>query len=314
MAAIIPFGPLLFHLRADPNQYVLHYRGGRLVRRGAGLAYWFSPLSAAVAQLPVENVETTFLLKERSADLQDVVVQCTVTYRIADPERAAARVNFAISLVTGAWLEQPLERLDSLWSQRAQRPVRTILTTLPVVEAVQRGADVVSAALESALRGDPAIADVGLEVVSVQVVRVAATAELEKALQTPTREAVQQRADEATYQRRALAVEKERAIKENELATEVELARRQEELVRQQTANRQLDVEQQAAAKRLLAEAEADGEAKRVAVWRDAPARVLLGLAAQQLAGNVESIQHLNVTPDLLGAALQQFLREQAAS
>src|SRR5258706_393864 len=99
--------PLIRHLRAEANQFVLHYRGGRVVRKGAGLSYWFNPLSAAIAQVPAEDCETTFLLEERSSDLQDVVVQITLTYRFSDPERAAGRVNFSISPVTGAWLERP---------------------------------------------------------------------------------------------------------------------------------------------------------------------------------------------------------------
>ena len=41
----------------------------------------------------------------------------------------------------------------------------------------------------------------------MRVAAVAPTAEMEKALQQPTREAIQQNADEATFQRRALAVE-----------------------------------------------------------------------------------------------------------
>ena len=49
----------------------------------------------------------------------------------------------------------------------------------------------------------------------------------------PTREAIQQAADEATFQRRAQAVEKERAIQENELQNKIELARREEQLIAQ---------------------------------------------------------------------------------
>jgi regulator of protease activity HflC (stomatin/prohibitin superfamily) len=311
MATITRFGPI-GHLRAEPNQYVLHYRNGVLARRGAGLAYWFNPLTASIAQVPTEDIETTFLLKERSADFQEVVVQCTITYRVADPERAAGRVNFGLETASGAWAEQPLERLASLWSQRAQQPVRAYLIGVSLVEAVQRGAEVISLAVDAALRADPAIAGLGLELVSVQVVRVAPTAELEKALQTPTRETVQQRADEAVFQRRALAVEKERAIKENEVATEIELARRQEVLVRQQGANRLLEVEQQVEAKRRLGQAEAEAEAARLNVWQGAPPYVILGLAAQELAGKVEGIGQLNFSPDLV-VALQRALQPRLA-
>jgi hypothetical protein len=49
-----------------------------------------------------------------------------------------------------------------------------------------------------------------------------------------------------------------------------------------------------------------------VSVWQAAPARVILGLAAQEFAGKIGSINHLNLTPDLLGATLQQFLHDQS--
>jgi regulator of protease activity HflC (stomatin/prohibitin superfamily) len=344
MTTITQFG-FARHLRAEPNQFILHYRGGAIVRRGAGLAYWFLPLNAAVAQLPVEDVETTFVLTERTADYQDVSVQSTLTYRVVDAEAAAARINFTVSLQSGTWVEEPLERLASVWSQRARRSARAYLTSVPLVDAVGRGAEVVRATMEDALRTDPEIAAMGLALVSVQVQRVAPMPDVEKALQTPVREAIQQRADEAVFARRAQAVENERAIKQNELSTEIELARRQEDLIRREGANRLLDAHQQAEAdrvraeadlerqalmaeaygrdqrtraagdadaRRLTGEADADAEARRVSIWQAAPTRVILGLAAQQLAGKIDSINHLNLTPDMLGATLQQFLREEA--
>jgi regulator of protease activity HflC (stomatin/prohibitin superfamily) len=322
------------HLRAEPNQFILHFRRGRLVRKGIGLAYWFSPLSAAVAQVPAEDCETTFVLSERCDDFQTVTVQCTVTYRISDPERAALRTNFSISLANGSWLEKPLERIAALLSQRAQHPARAYLMGVPIVEAARAGAGLIQQPIEAALRSDPEIEALGIQIVSVQIDRIAPTAELEKAIQTPAREAIQQRADEAVFERRAFAVEKERTIKENELATELELARRQEELIRQHGANARLQAQEeseadrlrseaearrhqivaegQAQASRLLAAAAAEAEERRVELYRAAPSNVALGLALQEFARHVQSIQHLNLTPDLVGAALQQFLRDRA--
>jgi regulator of protease activity HflC (stomatin/prohibitin superfamily) len=339
--------PVVFvsHLRAEPNEFILHYRGGRLARSGAGLAFWFLPLRAAIAMLPVQDVETTFVLTERTADYQDIGVQCTLVYRVVAPEIAATRVNFTLSLISGAWVEQPLERLASFWSQRARRPARTYLASAPLVDAVGRGAEVIRASIEDALRADLTIAEMGLALVSVNVQRVAPAADVDKALQTPIRESIQQKADQAVFARRAEAVENERAIKQNELSTEIELARRQEDLIRREGANRILETEAQAAAdqvrttaelahaalvaeayardqhtrvaadaesRRLLGQADAEAEAARVAVWQTAPTRVLLGLAAQQFASKIESINHLNISPDLLASTLQVFLRDQA--
>lgn len=278
MAQIARFGPLR-HLRAEPNQFILHYKGGRVVRSGAGVAYFFNPLSAAVAQVPVEDCETTFLLNERSSDFQEVAVQCTLAYRVVDHARAAARLNFSISLVTGAWLERPLERLAALWSQKSLEPVRRFVAGAPVVEVVQR-AEHIRAALDDALRADPELGAIGLELVTVQVSRVAPTAELEKALQTPTREGIQQKADEAIFARRALAVEKERAIKENELATELELAKRQIQLIDQKGKNQLREIEQVAASERARVEAElarqalvAEAETERQRILAEGEAR-----------------------------------------
>jgi hypothetical protein len=74
-------------------------------------------------------------------------------------------------------------------------------------------------------------------VVSARVVAIRPEPDLERALQTPTREAVQQEADRATFARRATAVEQERAIAENEMQNKIELARREQQLVEQHGAN-----------------------------------------------------------------------------
>lgn len=37
MATITRF-PVFAHLKAQPNQHILHFRGGRLVRKGPGLS------------------------------------------------------------------------------------------------------------------------------------------------------------------------------------------------------------------------------------------------------------------------------------
>jgi len=333
------------HLRAEPNEHILHYRRGKLVKNGRGLAYWFNPLSASVAMVPVEDCETTFVLNERTADFQEVAVQCTLTYRCADPERAAARSNFSISLKSGRWIESPLERLAGLWAQRSRESSRTYLQAVNVDHAMRAGPEVVRAAILEALRADKEVAAMGLAVVTVQVTQIAPAPELQRAIETPTREAIQQKSDEAVFQRRALAVEKERAIKENELATEIELARKQEQLVKQQGANKLLEVRTQAeaeqarveaelarqalaaqahsrdtqtratgdaSAKKTLGEADAAVQAKMMEVLKAVSPDVLLALALREMAGKLGKIDHLNITPDLVGEGLQRFFRRQS--
>ncbi|MEZ5991899.1 MAG: SPFH domain-containing protein [Planctomycetota bacterium] len=346
MAAITKLG-LLRHLRAEPNQYILHYRAGKLARQGAGLAYWFMPMSASIALLPVEDAEATTLLHERTSDMQGVNAQLTVRYRVAKPELAARRVNFAISTETGGWTEKPLEKLAEFFNQRVQGPARAALAAMVLADAIKTGAEVVQRAVRASLHDDPELHDMGLAVVDVHVIHVSPSAEMEKALQTPARESLQQKADEAIFRRRADAVEKERAIKENELSTEIELERRNEELIQRRGANKLREVGQDAEAEKLateagiersnlqadatarqirqraeadadarraIGEAEAAAEAARAEAWKDLPSKVLLGLAAIEFAKKVDHINHLNLSPNLLSDLLGEFLESKVGA
>ncbi|TGS34765.1 band 7 protein, partial [bacterium M00.F.Ca.ET.180.01.1.1] len=93
---------------------------------------------------------------------------------------------------------------------------------------------------------------------AVRLTNLTPTSELERALQTPTFEALQQKADEATFQRRALAVEKERAIAENELANKTELARREKLLIAEEAENARNRAAGAAEAQQIEAGAEAE--------------------------------------------------------
>lgn len=342
MATITRFS-FLRHLRAEPNQFVLHFDGGKLRRSGAGIAYWFSPLSAALAQVPTEDISTTFVLNERSRDFQTLKLQCTVIYRIADPAKAASRINFSIGIDTGLWMERPLEAIATLWMQRALVPTRSYLATATLEEALREGSDRMRTALWNALANDAEITAMGLVLVGVVIDQIVPLAEVEKALQTPTREAIQGKADEAVFLRRAQAVEKERAIKENELATELELARKQELLIRQHGENALAQVRQQAlsaheqvlaesqrlqlmaeaAAKRTTLEAQAQAAAQRSLaaasieedrsrheIWQQTPPQAALGIVMARFAENVQTIGNLNITPDLLAQNFQNWLQQ----
>ena len=328
--------PWLRHLRGESSQYILVFSGGRLTKSGPGLAFWFNPLSTAVAQVPREDIETTFMLNERSSDFQEISVQVTITYRVLDHAMAAERLNFSVSLKSGNWLEQPLDRLASFWMQRSLKSARDYISSMSVQDSVTRGPSAIADAISEALNEDPELEAMGLGLVGVQVNSVLPSADVEKALQTPTREAIQQKADEAMFQRRAVAVEKERAIKENELETELELEKRNESLIRKKGENQKLEIEQlndtgrltaegdaeqvriraegQAHSKRITAQAENEAEAARVALYRDAPPSVATGLAMMEFASKIREIKHLNITPDLLGSKLQQFLTDSTDS
>jgi regulator of protease activity HflC (stomatin/prohibitin superfamily) len=322
--------PILRHLRAEPSFHILRFRRGKLVASGRGLAFWFRPLSTSVAEIPMDDRELPFLFHGRAKDFQDTTVQGVVTFRVVDPERVAERVDFALDLGTGATLKQPLDKLAGLLTELAQQFAMGYLAQTDLRQALAEGVAEIRERIWQGLHEDAALDAMGLEVVAVRVGAVKPVAEVEKALQIPAREVIQQEADQATFRRRAEAVEQERAVQENELQSQIELARREANLIEQRGENEMKRVTDEAEAARIGAEAEAErtgigaraqagsieavelakvkAEQDRMKIYRDFPTERLLGLAAQRLAGKLQRIEHLNVTPDLLGGLLTNLV------
>lgn len=266
------------HLRAEATRHILHYRRGKLLRAGRGLAFWFYPMAAAVAEVPVDDRDLNYLFKGRTMDFQEVNVQGVITYRVVDAARLAERVDFAIDLAKGCHLKQPLEQIAVLLTGVAQQAGQAVIARATVAEFMTNGFAELAAVLKETFHENPTLTALGIAVETVRIDELRPTAELERALQTPTREVIQQRADEATFMRRALAVEKERAIAENELQTKVELTRREENLILQQGKNARQKVEQEVEARRLGVVAKTEDE--RIVARANAEQQTLLAEAA----------------------------------
>lgn len=319
------------HLRAEPSSHVIQYKNGKLHHSGRGAAFWFTPLAAGVVEVPIDDRELSFLFHGRSSDFQDVTVQGVLTYRVIEPSVLAERIDFSIDLASGRHSREPLDQLRGMLIQLAQQLALDYIAATGVRELLTRGHDHVRARIHEGLQRDDTVAGLGLELVSVRVAAIRPDADLEKALEAPMREQIQQQADEASFGRRAMAVEKERAIAENELANRIELARREEQLIAQRGANERRQATEEAEAQRIGVEAEAHGtrvaaqaeadalavvekvrleaERARMDIQRSLPPMVVFGLAAQQLASKLERIDHLNLAPDTFGPLLGNLLR-----
>ncbi|MFI0982115.1 SPFH domain-containing protein [Streptomyces sp. NPDC021093] len=317
------------HLRSAPTAHVRHHKRGRLVHDGPGLSFWFRSLTAALSEVPISDRELAMAFHARTADFQDVTLQATVTYRISDPAVAAARLDFSVDPDTGAWRGAPLEQLATLLTETAQQHALDTLARIPLSEALVDGVSAVRERIAGGLAAEPRLPATGIEVVAVRVVAIRPEADVERALRTPAREQIQQEADRATYQRRAVAVERERAIAENELASRIELARREEQLVDQRGTNARREAEELAAADGVSAEAEAArtvrlaraeaeaarevGEARAQAqsawlrVHGEVDPATLRALATTRLAENVPRIESLTLSPDVLTGLLAKL-------
>jgi regulator of protease activity HflC (stomatin/prohibitin superfamily) len=321
--------PLARHLRGTPTLHVRHLRRGSVVHDGTGLSFFFRPLSAVLSEVPVDDRELALLFHARTADFQDLAVQASVTFRVTDPATACARIDFSIDPDTGRWRATPLEQVAGLLTETAQQQVLGTVAGSPLAGVLADGVGQIRDRILHGLTADARLAETGIAVIGARVIALRPEPEVEKALRTPAREQIQQDADRATYQRRAMAVERERAIAENELQNQIELARREEQLVAQRGANARRQAEEAAAASRIEAAAQADGEqrlaearaagtralgeataageAARVSAYRDLPPARVLALAAKDLAGSLPQIGTLVLAPDLLAPLLAKL-------
>jgi len=321
--------PLSRHLRGTATAHVRHLRRGKVAHDGTGLSFFYRPLSAVLSEVPVADRELAVLFHARTADFQDLTVQASVTFRVFDPVTACERIDFSIDPDTGSWRGTPLDQVAGLLTETAQQQVLGLIAASSLAAVLAGGIGHVCDRILTGLTADPRLAATGIAVIGARVVAIRPEPEVEKALRTPAREQIQQDADRATYERRALAVQRERAISENELQNQIELARQEEQLVGQRGANARREAKEAAAASRIqaaaqaareleLARARADGtralgeakaaaEAARVAAYRDLPPATLLALAGQELAGQLPQIGSLVISPDLLAPILARL-------
>jgi hypothetical protein len=191
--------------------------------------------------------------------------------------------------------------------------------------------------------GSEAIKTMGIEILGANILAVQTTPEMARALETETREKLQQQADEAIYERRNFAVEQERKIKESELNTEIAVEEKQKQIeekrmeteVQQEENNRILremkiaaDISVENQRKQLIEqktendrkEAETQGYILETSLkpykeidWKvltalsgRQDARNNIALAFRELAENAGKIGNLNISPDLLDSILKK--------
>lgn len=315
-------------LRAEASQHIQYFRKGALKKSGRGLSFWFDPNGASLTEIPMNDRELIFMIKGQSSDYQDLAVQGSVIWRVADADKVASRVDFGIDINKGIRLGKPEEQIKSVLNGLVREFADAYLKDKGVRDLLEAGLSPVQAAIAAGFDADPTLDAMGLEVVSIRVSALSPSTELFRALQAPTFESLQQKADEATFSRRALAVDKERAIAENELQNQIELAARRKDLIAREDANARSEAEAKVAAKRIMVQADseakiigseaeakriraveqaaADMEKARMAAIAEVPPAVMFALAAQEFAGKLEKIDSLNVSPDMLASIAQQ--------
>lgn len=318
--------PLYSHATSAMNRCLIVERGRGITVLPAGASLWFRPLSTSLAEVPLEDQEFAQIFRVTTQDRQEVSVQSALTVRVINPEMAARHLDFSLDIKSGIWIAQPLQALQNMVTNFALHYAAQVASVTPLHIMLDQGLQLVHDALNAALPHEARLSEAGISVIAIRVTAVRANEELERALQTKVRESAQAEADRATYDRRAQAVDRERAIKENELNNRTELARRERELVELEGANERRRAEQEIEKRLMHTEAEVERRQKslearvaeitrvaeaentalnaRLTAYNAASTNAVIAAIAPEVLEKLPSVNSLTITPDMIGSAV----------
>lgn len=324
-------------IKSQPTVHLMQFRAGKVVREGSGLSFFYYGPTTTLVAVPVASQDRPFILELVTADFQRVTVQGQVTYRINDPRRTAAMMDFSLAKNGQTYVSEDPKRLGDRVAQQVEVIVQQAVQALDLKAALRASASIARTA-QAELAAQPEIAALGLEILGVSVMAVKPTPDIARALEAEARESNLKAADDAVYLRRMSAVENERAIRQNELDTDIAVEQKKQQISEAQmeakatlmrkentlrTEQMAADIELEDKRKAFVADQAdnsrtlAEAEAYRVAAVMDALSKTdprivnalatagmqpgqLIAQAFGGIAERAERIGQLNVSPDLL--------------
>ncbi|MBX9688413.1 MAG: hypothetical protein K2X27_17015 [Candidatus Obscuribacterales bacterium] len=312
--------------KSAPTTYVILHQSGRVVKQGPGLSFWYFAPFCTVMDVPLNSQDVSFIFTEVTSDFQELSVQGQLSYRISAPETTSQMLEFSVDK-KGKYLaatdENPMDLLGARLINATQVIAQSVIRPLPIREILKQPQAMVAGVLEG-LKKSEVLGTLGVQVLDLAVLAITPSREMARALESETRERIQQQSDQAIYARRNAAVEEERRIKESELKTEIAVEEKRRE-IRETKMAADIALEAQRAtlvdSKIENDKKEADSHAYALEAtlkqvqqvdWKTLMAmaakggdsKLAMSMAFQELAENAAKIGQINLTPDLLQSLL----------
>ena len=327
------------HIKFDSMTYVLHFKNGNIQREGRGLSFFYFVPTSSIVAIPMGSNDLPFIFSESTNDYQSVTIQGQISYKITNPKTLADVLDFTVN-DSGQYKKNDIEKLNQRIINEAQTATSSFIHEIKLKDAI-RSAKTIEERILEGLQSSQSIKMMGIEILGANILAIQATPEMARALETETREKLQQEADQAIYERRNFAVEQERKIKETELNTEIAIEEKYKQiaekkmesdvqkaendsklramklvadislenqrklLIEQKTANEKMEAETQGYVIETTLKPYKDIDWKTLTALNNNPdPKFNISLAFRQLAENAEKIGTLNITPDLLDSIL----------
>jgi hypothetical protein len=292
------------YFKGQPTDYIFKYSSGRLTNEGPGLAFYYLKHNTQIVAVPTGSTDVAFAFNELTNNFQEVTLQGQLTYRIFDPKRAAALLNFTIDPVTGSHVTDAPAKLAGRLSNVVQIETHSDIQRRTLEETLRDAQAIAAEVLGRLRRGQGELQTLGVELLSVYFLSTRPTPEVAKALEAEYRETLLRKADEAIYARRAAAVEEEHKIKGKELDSDKALEEQRRALIVLQGENALQEAEGRGRALEQEAQFRARAAELELAVYRSLEARQLLAYALKELAQNAAKVGNLTITTEMLAALL----------
>lgn len=243
------------YVKFRPSEYVMHYRNGKVVKKGPGLSFYCFARSTSACAIPLTGIDADFMFAQVTKDFQSASVQGQLSYHFADFEKAVEALDFTVNLRTHSYLEDPKPKAAKRIINLAEVLVRSQIGSMELTEALGAGHSLAEHVFR-ALQNEPQLLQMGIAVTGFTVLRIAAGNDTSRALEAGTREQILQQADDALYARRNASIDQERHIKENELQTESAVVERKRVIQENELQTRRMVIEQENDLKRMTAAGE----------------------------------------------------------
>ena len=293
----------LHFFKAQPPEFIIKYSRGRVVRSGAGIAFYYLEFNTQIVAVQTSSQDASFVFNETTRNFQAVTLQGQFTYRIADPQKAAAVLNFTIDPRKRVYVSNDPERLPQRLTNIVQRDTRGEIQDRTLEDTLRQYQAIAPAVLKRVREGG-SLDSLGVELLNLYFVSAQPTPEVAKALEAQYRETLLRQADEAIYARRAAAVDEERKIKENELNSQISLEQQREQLIELQGKNAEQEADHRGKAMQKEAEYRAKATEIQLAAYHEQDARTVLAIGLRELGANADKIGHLTITSEILATLL----------
>jgi len=282
------------YFKSEPTEFVRMNVNGKIKKEGPGISGLYLPFRTGFELVSLTAMDQGINFTEVSTDNQEISLNGGFVYKVKEPELVLGRYNFSIDPENKQYKTEDFMNLPQHILQLVRAETRKIVQSTNI-ERLLVMSDELSETVSEGLKNSDNLVKYGISLEMLYFSTINPKPEISRALEANFRESLLKNADVAIYDRRAKAVEQERAIQENEMKTLIDIEKKKEELVALEGKN-------------TLAKAEYKAQAieKEMKAFGSVDPALLTANALYQMGINADKIENISITPELIGDLLKR--------